>query len=109
MALDFRIQRVNFSTATPITSPNLGKILSARSYFDAPIRRIQAALNGFDVRFRNGDHHLERFQVNCDVRVDPDNRHYFIVTVNLLLHDSPRNFDDPFDGYADVLLIADTE
>ena len=81
---------------------------SVNSFVDFPSRVNTAhiAVNGFDISFRNGDHHLGQLKIDCSdnpthsgVRVD--------FTVNLLLSDFSGIIDDSYGGSVDVLIIAD--
>lgn len=67
--------------------------------------KADVALNGFDIRCTDGDHHLLREMV--DARVTAINDRTVFVAVDYLLRDSSGNIDDRYQGRVDVLVIAD--
>jgi hypothetical protein len=101
--LAFRVVRVNFPSTT-----NRDQTVNSFADFTSAVRNAQVALNGYDISFRNGDHHLGQLRIDCSgnptfsgTRVN--------FTVNFLLRDFSGNIDDPFAGWVDVLVIADVQ
>lgn len=100
MAVDFRPLTLNFD-------PTSGQIQrqSATALFGSAVRRADAALKGYNIRYNNGDHHLLQQEVNIiDVA---RNNNSATVTVEYLLRDSSGNIDDPYSGTVQVLVFAD--
>jgi len=100
MALDFKQGRVQFDSTAGIIQTQTVTVV-----FPGRVSRADVALNGFDIRYDNGDHHLLRQMV--DAQIDSINRNTVTVRVNFLLRDSSGQIDDRFSGRVDVLVIAD--
>ncbi len=77
-----------------------------RFHFDERVRRAEAALQGFQAAFDNGNHPVDLLYHRI-TDVDHD-EHEVKVTVKYGFKDSGR-FDDPYSGRVDVLVIAVTE
>jgi hypothetical protein len=73
--------------------------------FPRAVRRAEAMLKGFDIHFANGDHHLLRQQVALSTRIAGSTVE---VRADFLLRDGSGNIDDPFDGWVDAVVIAET-
>lgn len=69
------------------------------------VNRAETFVNGFNIGFTNVDHHLLRQEINTAVREISNN----VVKVRAVfsLRDSSGNFDDPYDGFIDVVVVAD--
>jgi hypothetical protein len=100
MAVDFRQVRINFD-------PTSGREQreSGTAVFNSTVRRANAALKGFSIGYNNGDHELLRETVDVDVTSIISNT--VTVAVDFLLRDSSGNIDDPYSGFAEVLVMAD--
>lgn len=98
--LDFRSVTVNFPTRSG--GPQRQNSFAT---FGSAVRRANTSLKGFDISYGNGDHHVLRQQVDIDVLSTSNNVVNFAV--DLVLRDSSGNFDDPFGGTVEVLVIAD--
>jgi len=101
MALRFIRDRVVFD-------PTKGQIQNEPRTVNFPsqVRSAQIALNGFDVRYTDGDHHILRQIVDIS---DPQiNGSAVSYNVSLLLRDDSGNIDDRYQGTVDTLIIADT-
>lgn len=73
-------------------------------YFPTTVQKAEAVLNGFSVGFTSSDHHLFRQQIDATVtRIYAGS---VTVRVDWALRDSSGYFDDPFDGYIDVVVIV---
>lgn len=101
MALQFQRSRVSFD-------PTRGRVQTEPRTvsFQSRVRTAHVALNGFDVRYNNGDHHVLEQTIDISDPTIANNAVSF--SVNLLLRDASGNIDDPFSGWVDVLVIADT-
>ena len=100
MALDFRVVNITFD-------PTAGRPQreSGTAVFNSNIRRANAALKGFNITYNNGDHHLLREEIDIDITQVQNNT--VEVAVDFVLRDSSGNFDDPYSGKVEVLVIAD--
>jgi hypothetical protein len=100
MTIEFQAKRITFPSAS-------GKAQSAQQKFtfSANVWSAQAALNGFSLGFSNSEHHL--FRQEIDVTVASIKNREVVATVTFALRDSSGVFDDAFEGYVDVLVIAD--
>lgn len=99
--LAFQLVRVNF----PVTAGREQAINSA-AIFGGSVRTAHITLNGFDIRFGNGEHPLVQLKIDCNGPSSITGNGVFF-SVNVLMRDSSGNIDDPFGGYVDVLVIAD--
>lgn len=73
--------------------------------FNGTVQRAVAAMQGFDIRYNNGDHHLLEERVKLTVVGISGNA--VNVTASFLLRDSSGNIDDPYSGNVDAVVIAD--
>lgn len=100
MAIDFRRRRIEFSAHSGGPQD-----VDADVAFPLPVSRAETVLNGFNIGFTSTDHELFRTEVNTAVRKIEGN----VVTVRAVfsLRDSSGDFDDRYDGFIDVVVIAD--
>jgi hypothetical protein len=101
MALELQSIRIDFPSRRDFDQ-QIGRAVT----FSRNVRTVGAAINGFNLTFNNGDHHLLQAKVDINPLTVRDRTVTF--TVNLLVRDGSGNIDDPYSGYVDVLLIADT-
>ena len=97
--IDFQRLRFNFPATT-------GRPQSATlaAVFGTRVNRADAAINGFDIGFTQSDHHLFRETLDASTSI---NNNTVNVTVNFALRDRSGTFDDAYNGFVDVLVIAD--
>ena len=102
MAFDFRVVGIDFD-------PTAGQIQteSRTIGFGKHINRATAAVNGFDVRYTNGEHPTLRQLVDISTVSIDNNTQTVTVTARLLIRDNSGNIDDPFRGTVDVVVLAD--
>jgi hypothetical protein len=74
--------------------------------FSARVEKAEAMLKGFDIRYTNGDHHV--LQQRIDLDVIAINNNTVTISSQFLLRDSSGNIDDPFRGFVQAVVIADT-
>lgn len=100
MAIDFISRRIVFPAHT-----GSAQDVDVDIAFAFPVRRAETVINGFNIGFTSSDHHLFRQEVNTAVRRIVGN----VVTVRAVfaLRDSSGTFDDSYDGFIDVVVIAD--
>jgi hypothetical protein len=73
--------------------------------FSGSIVRAHVAINGFQLQFANGDHHIGRIEVDTDIVNVAGHRATFRVECQY----ADKNFDDQYLGRVEVLVIADTQ
>lgn len=101
MAIDFRELTINFDPTRGRTQRE-----EATAVFSAPVQKAQAMLKGFRIGYTNGDHHVLRQEIDLDVvRI---NNNTVTVAADFLLRDSSGNIDDPYSGYVQCVVVADT-
>ncbi len=98
--LDFRSVTVSFPTLSGGSQRQ-----TSFATFGSAVRAANTALKGFDISYGNGDHHVLRQQVDIDLLTVNGNVVNFAV--DLVLRDNSGNFDDPFGGTVEVLVVAD--
>ena len=93
MTFDFRLTTVDFD-------PTAGQIQTESKTvgFGRHINRATAAINGFDVRYTNGEHPTLRQIVDISTVTFDNNNQTVTVTARLLIRDNSGNIDDPFRG-----------
>lgn len=74
--------------------------------FPSAVRSAHVALNGFDVSYTDGDHHILRQLVDISDPTIVGNA--VTYNVSLLLRDGSGTIDDRYQGTVDTLIIADT-
>jgi len=97
--IDF--QRLRFTFPSTTGRPQSATLASV---FPSAIRRADAAINGFDIGYDGSDHHLLRSRVDVATSVVNNTVN---VTASFSLRDSSGNFDDPYSGFVDVLVMVD--
>jgi hypothetical protein len=100
MAVDFRRTRIYFDSTRFTEQIQTGAVV-----FPTTVNRAEAAINGFFVKFDNGDKHLLAHKI--DIGTPRINGATVFFEVNYLLRDSSGNIDDPYSGYVDVMVVAD--
>lgn len=100
MATDFRTQSISIPRNTGRRS------IKGSAHFGSRVNRAAVALNGYKMDYVNDDHHINIVEVDTDL--DPTipisgNTVNFRVECNY----ADKNFDDLYEGYVTVLVIAD--
>lgn len=101
MAMEFRELTIHFD-------PTRGRKQreSQTAVFNARVQKAQAMLKGFRLRYNNGDHHVLEQEVDLDITSISGNA--VTVAADFLLRDGSGNIDDPFSGFVQAVVIADT-
>jgi hypothetical protein len=100
MAIVMAKTRFDFPSVT-----GLQQIQVRQINFGRTVRNVTVMLQGFDIHYTNGDHHVleESIEVSAFILsggvVD--------VSADLLLRDGSGNIDDPYSGSIDAVVIAD--
>ncbi len=81
MAIDFRRVSITFDPTKGQTQNEAATVV-----FNSRVIRADVALNGFDVQFTDGDHHV--FREVIDARIATVNNNTVTVGVSYLLRDS---------------------
>lgn len=101
---------VEFIRRTVSIEPGTGRRrIEDGADFAGEVIRAHVALNGFKLDFANTDHEINVIEVDADLgaRDRPTiDGHTVNFTVECQYAD--KNFDDPYSGYIDVLVIAET-
>jgi len=100
MAIDFRRVGITFDPTRGQTQNEVATVV-----FNSRVIKADVALNGFDVQFTDGDHHI--FRQIIDAGISTINNNTVTVRVSYLLRDSSGNIDDRYHGRVDVLVIAE--
>ncbi len=101
MAMEFRQLTINFDPTRGRTQRE-----EATAVFSSRVEKAEAMLKGFQIGYTNGDHHVLRQEIDLDVvRI---NNNTVTVAADFLLRDSSGNIDDPFNGFVQCVVIADT-
>jgi hypothetical protein len=103
MPTDFLSQRIDFPLA-----PAPGGQRTATRDFDFPSDIISAEsfINGFNIGFDNDEHPILRMEINT--RADRPvnlNRRVRVFAV-FSIRDNSGNFDDPYSGFIDVVVVV---
>ena len=73
--------------------------------FNTRVLRAEAMLKGFNIKYTNGDHHVLEEEIDLDSTFSGN---AVTVTASFLLRDSSGNIDDPFRGFVEAVVIAET-
>ncbi len=100
---------IEFQTVTLHQPPTKGgppsPVYATTSQFSNSVLNAEAALRGWELRFSGADHHFHRgFVQITNVEVVDGRR--VKVTAEIGLRDHSGNWDDTYEGTADVLVIA---
>ena len=71
--------------------------------FNSTVRSAGVALNGFKLDYDNLDHHINFVEADTDIVGITGNTVQFKVECDY----ADRNFDDPYQGYITVMVVAD--
>ncbi len=101
MALEFRQVTIHFD-------PTRGRKQreSQTVTFNSTVQKAEAMLKGFRLRYDNGDHHVLEQEVDLDITSISGNA--VTVAADFLLRDNSGNIDDPFSGFVQAVVVADT-
>jgi len=97
MPTDFRTQTLNIPIGTGRRS------LTSSVTFGSRVNRANVALNGYKLDYVSDDHHINIVEVDTDIVSISGNKVNFRVEFQY----SDKNFDDPYQGYVNALIIAD--
>lgn len=103
MAIEFKYVRVNFDATKKMVQREL-----ASANFSENVKRCGVALNGFDLKFSDSDRPLHQMSVNIEDTTLEIASKNVSVKVAVLMRDKSGYIDDRYQGYADVLFIAET-
>lgn len=101
MALEFRQLTIHFD---PTRHRKQREAQTA--VFNAKVQKAEAMLKGFRLRYNNGDHHVLEQEVDLDIT--SINGNTVTVAADFLLRDGSGFIDDPFSGFVQAVVIADT-
>lgn len=102
MAFDFRTRRVSFVPTTGQPNPQRDQ----KVIFSSSVRRAEATIKGFDIGYTGEDHNVWRQKVEIsNVRVVEGNGVCFDIAY--LFRDSSGNIYDRYNGWVDVVVMAE--
>jgi hypothetical protein len=67
------------------------------------VRNAGVALNGFKLDYDNSDHHINFVEADTDILGINGNTVQFRVECDY----ADRNFDDPYQGYVTLMVVAE--
>lgn len=100
MAIDFRREGIRFDPTSGRTQVETRSVV-----FNSRVIRAEVALNGFDIKFTDGDRPIS--QQIIDTSISGRNDNTVTVEVRCLLRDSSGSIDDRFEAKVDFLVIAE--
>lgn len=74
--------------------------------FNARVQKAEAMLKGFNIRYTNGDHHVLEQEIDLDVVRIAGNT--VEIAADFLLRDGSGRIDDPYTGWVQAVVVADT-
>jgi hypothetical protein len=101
MSIAFQTARIEFDKSSGDTQQGRATVI-----FGQPVNSAEAAIRGFEIGYSDDDHEIFKEQIEIK-RVRVENRTGVEVEVDFLLRDSSGRIDDAFEGWVDVLVIAD--
>ena len=101
MALEMRQITIHFDTTSGRKQRE-----EATAVFSARVEKAEAMLKGFNLRYANGDHHVLEQEIDLDIT--QVNNNTVTVAADFLLRDGSGNIDDPYRGFVQAVVIADT-
>jgi hypothetical protein len=103
MPVAFRTTRITFDQTKGFQNE------PATVVFKTKVRSAGLAINGYKIQFDDGDHHLQSLEINIlDSKMKLEGT-TVSFSVDFAMRDNDLGFTHPFDGYVDVLVIADVE
>ncbi|MEO1385382.1 MAG: hypothetical protein AAFV78_19360 [Bacteroidota bacterium] len=100
--IDFKSTWVNFAPTRGRKQRKSGSVT-----FSKPVQSANAAIKGLRIGYTNGDHHI--YQLETDIDMGSIEGAKVNFNVDFLLRDSSGLIDDPYNGWVEVLVIADLE
>jgi hypothetical protein len=100
MTLEFQTVKYDF----PIHSGS-AQVQEKTFQFATAVRNVSTAINSFNIGYSNADHHLLRTKIDTTATVVGSTA--VVCKVDFSLRDNSGEFDDPYNGNVEVLLIID--
>jgi hypothetical protein len=100
---------IDLRTVPKFTFPSRSggpQLLAKTVEFPTTVRHAVVAINGFSIGYTSSDHELLREEIDASYTI---NNNVVTVRVTFALRDSSGNFDDPYNGFVDVVLIVDRD
>ncbi len=101
MALEMRQVTIHMDTTVNTKEREHGT-----ATFSARVQKAEAMLKGFNIRYTNGDHHLLEQEIDLDVVRVSGNA--VEIAADFLLRDGSGRIDDPYTGWVQAVVVADT-
>ena len=75
--------------------------------FNETVKRANAVLKGFEARFTSPGSDRDLRQLHVDLDVESVTNHAVNIKADFGLRDASGNFDDPYAGFVQGIVIAD--
>jgi hypothetical protein len=102
MTLKFKMVPIVFDATQDILQHEPGT-----ASFNGTVKAANCAVQGFNIRFANGDHPVHEMEISIDSVNHSGTNVTFVVRFGL--RDSSGTFDDAYKGWVNVLVIADIQ
>lgn len=102
---------IEFKTIRVEIDPTSGKLQEEpfSANFSKDVVNAEGVLNGFSIRFTDGDHPIHHLQINIqDTKTKIQNKNVSGF-VSFGLRDHSGTYDDRYNGWVDVTVIAETK
>jgi hypothetical protein len=106
MSIDFAQVHIDFRTFNP-QGRNEEQRFFGEHTFGRRVRKATAAINGFELYFPQGDHHVRNILVGCDAIIDDAANG--TVTARIKLKFADKNYDAPVDGWVTIVLLVEVD
>ena len=72
--------------------------------FDGTINSYQVVMKGYNIRYDDSDHHILELELDLDASRSGSTIN---VSGDFVLRDSSGNYDDPYEGWLNYVVLAD--
>lgn len=104
MAVQFKTTRIEFDQTKDKLQDEPFSV-----NFSSHVLRAEGVLNGFSIKFAEGDHPMHHLQINVKDSETTIRDKNVSGRVQFGLRDNSGYYDDRFGGWVDVTVIAETE
>jgi hypothetical protein len=94
---------IAFRTATISVPGGSGtKVLDGAAFFNTDVQSADVAIKSFRFDYSNSDHHINVIEVRSEVLSTPGTA----ARVRVICQYADQNFDDPYTGSVQLLVVA---
>ena len=101
MALEMRQVHIPMDTTVNTKERERGS-----ATFSSRVQSAEAMLKGFNIRYTNGDHHVLEQEIDLDIVRIAGNT--VEIAADFLIRDGSGRIDDPYTGWVQAVVVADT-